>query len=240
VFDTDTVDAVAGGWVVLALLLAPSERRLLDHAARLFEQFDCAVFGLPWETANGRPVQPERIADLSRRVEASVENENLRGWYVVDHALPGPSAVLLCQRQACVYSTRLHRAYLRTVAVASAAAAAAVLVLFAAQDLALAEFLVGFALPALAGVVVVDELLRAHLAAWTRRVDFEKALFEQAAAGTASPEQLRRNQDTQFRIRASAPPLPDWLYKIARTRNEAAMAHAAAEFAQALRGTSQV
>lgn len=235
VISSDTVGAIAGGWVVLALLLAPLERRLRDQGVRLSEQFDCYTFGLPWEISHGRPVPPERVADLSQRLNEAVGQEKLTGWYVVDDALPGELAVLLCQRQACVYSQRLHLAYLWFTAAASAVAAIALLVLFVTQDLDLGEFLVGFALPALAGVVVVDELVRAHLAAWNTRKDFEAALYEQAASGAVTWEQLRRHQDTQFRVRGLAPPLPEWLYKAARDKNEAAMAYAAEEFAAALR-----
>lgn len=238
IISSDTVGAIAGGWVVLALLLAPLERRLHDQGVRLSEQFDCHVFGLAWETSLGRPVPPERLADLSRRLDTSVGKEKIAGWYAVDDGLPGELAVLLCQRQACVYSQRLHLAYLWAVCAASAIAAAAVLLMFVSQNLDLSEFLVGFALPALAGVVVVDELVRAHFAAWNARKDFEAALYEQATSGAVTREQLRRHQDTQFRIRALAPPLPEWLYKAARNRNEAAMKFAADEFAAALRRTA--
>lgn len=114
-------------------------------------------------------------------------------------------------------------------------AVAAVLVLLVARHIGLREFLLGFALPALPAVTVLEELARAHLSSWQQRLLFEAALEEQADTGAVTPEELRRHQDTQFHIRSNAPPLPERLYKIMRARNEAAMKFSSNAFAAALR-----
>lgn len=95
----DIVGSIAGVWVLVGLVLGYLERPLVDQAARLSEEFDCAVFGLPWETAHGRPAQRERLSDLSKGVEQGVARERLHGWYVVDDEVPGVLAVLVCQRK---------------------------------------------------------------------------------------------------------------------------------------------
>lgn len=228
------VGSLAGIWVVLSLVLWPWESSLTVRAAKLLEEFDCFVFGLPWNPALGPKVEPEYVADRIRGFDRAVRQQRLPRWYDVGPGLPGPLAVLLAQRIACVYSQRIHRAYCVFAGVAGIVAAAAVLLVSVMQNLSLGDFLAGVALPILPGIVALNEIIQGNLEAARQRRTLGETLYEQAQAQRVTDAQLRANQDAQYRIRSTTPPLPDLIYKIAYSWNERAMAYSSAKFVQLL------
>lgn len=230
------VGSLAGIWVILSLILSPWESKLIVRAARILEQFECSVFGLPWNQALGKTVAPEHISDHLGGFEKAVKKHKLPGWFDIEPGLPGPMAVLLSQRIACVYSQRIHTVYYMVTAMLGIVSLSAILLVAVLKNMSLGDFLAGIAFPIIPGIIALNEVIRGNIQAAKQRRVLGEALEEQAEARTVTETQLRTNQDAQFQIRSSAPPLPGPMYKLARNWNERAMRYSSAKFYENISG----
>lgn len=224
------VGSLAGIWVILSLALSPWESKLIVRAARVLEQFECYVFGLPWNRALGKTVAPEHISDHLRGFEKAVKKHKLPGWFHISGGLPGPMAVLLAQRIACVYSQRIHTLYYIVTSILGAISLSGILLVAVLKGMSLGDFLAGIALPIIPGVIALDDVIRGNVLAARQRRALGEALDEQAESRAVTETQLRTNQDAQYQIRASAPPLPQPIYKLAYNWNERAMKYSSERF----------
>lgn len=226
----DLVGSLAGIWVVLSLILSPWESSMIVRAARILEQFECSVFGLPWNRALGQKVAPENISDHLGGFEKAVKRHKLPRWFDIEPGLPGPMAVLLAQRIACVYSQRIHTVYYLVMGILGAISLSVILLIAVLKGLSLGDFLAGIAFPIIPGIIALNEVIRGNVLAAKQRQELGEALDEQAESGAVTETQLRTNQDAQYQIRSSAPPLPEPIYKLAYRWNERAMKYSSARF----------
>ncbi|MBT2555471.1 hypothetical protein J7I89_21230 [Arthrobacter sp. ISL-5] len=236
VLTDNLVGSLAGIWVVLSLLLSPWESLLIVRAARILEQFECIVFGLPWNQALGQKVAPEHISDRLGGFEKAIKRHKLQGWYEIRPGLPGPMAVLLAQRIACVYSQRIHTVYYIVTAMLGAISLSAILLIAVLKGMSLGDFLAGIALPIIPGVIALNEVIRGNATAARQRQVLGDALDEQAQSRAVTETRLRTNQDAQYQIRSSAPPLPEPIYKLVYGWNERAMKYSSARFLENISG----
>lgn len=230
------VGSLAGIWVILSLILSPWESLLMVRAARILEQFECSVFGLPWNQALGQKVAPEHISDQLGGFEKAVRKHKLPGWFEIKAGLSGPMAVLLAQRIACVYSQRIHSLYYIVTATLGAVSLSAILLIAVLRGMSLGDFLAGIAFPIIPGLIALNEIIRGNAAAAKQRQALGNALDEQAHSGSVTATQLRTNQDAQYQIRSSAPPLPEPIYKLAYSWNERAMRYSSERFLDNISG----
>lgn len=230
------VGSLAGLWVILSLALSPWESKLIVRAAKILEQFECSVFGLPWNQALGKTVAPEHISDHLGNFEKAVKKHKLPGWFDIEPGLSGPMTVLLAQRIACVYSQRIHTVYYIVTTVLGAMSLTAILLIAVLQGMSLGDFLAGIAFPIIPGIIALNEVIRGNAQAARQRRALGEALDEQAEAQAVTEAQLRTNQDAQYQIRSSAPPLPGPIYKMAWRWNERAMRYSSAKFFENISG----
>ena len=105
IFDEDAaayVGAAAGAWILVARTMFNwLERSAFDRGARAQEQFDTALFELPWNASiAGNRISDEDIADAVRRVGLN----SVRDWYPARaDALPWPRNVAVCQRASAAW-----------------------------------------------------------------------------------------------------------------------------------------
>ncbi|WP_225769556.1 S-4TM family putative pore-forming effector [Inquilinus sp. Marseille-Q2685] len=95
------------------LILDRSQKKLIRQAARIGEQFDCAVFDLPWDQFSiGERVEAEDIHAAAKAFARRADDAKLRNWYpeAVGN-LPLHLARIICQRTNLHYDARLRRSY---------------------------------------------------------------------------------------------------------------------------------
>ncbi|KVU68288.1 hypothetical protein WK73_24755 [Burkholderia ubonensis] len=104
------------GLVLLLLETALIDRLQKDRmkrGAKLQEQFDTAVFGLPWNRfVAGARVEPEDVRALSAKPLTKAREKHFEAWYEpCVGQLPLHLARLVCQRTNISYDARLRRKY---------------------------------------------------------------------------------------------------------------------------------
>jgi hypothetical protein len=99
--------------VLDVLLLDRYHRMLMKRAAKIAEQFDCAVLDLPWDQFTvGDKVEAEDIHAAARAFAARRDDSNLRGWYpMAAGEVPLHLARIICQRTNLRYDSKLRRSY---------------------------------------------------------------------------------------------------------------------------------
>ena len=83
------------------------EKRKVKEAASVQEEFDCAVFPLPWNDLCLERPTPRLVADAVTRADDDMSE--LRDWYPNTGDLQRPLDVLLCQRSNFGWGASVHR-----------------------------------------------------------------------------------------------------------------------------------
>ena len=228
--------AVAGGvWLLLStLVLKRTENSLIQTGAKIQEQFDTQLFGLPWNTVLvGHPVSKELV--ISAAENFTGDKEDLRNWYPDTSSMGLPMSILVCQRSNLVWDWRLTRSYGCLVGIVTAAIFVAGIVAAVITDQKLVDYLLKFLIPSSAILVAGIETFRDHLEIATKKQEKEQEvnrLWEQTKQRPESLtlDQCRQLQDYIFSLRSRQPLVSDWWYKMLRGRYERDMRQAADEF----------
>jgi len=106
----------AASLIVLLLDILWLDRRqktLIKRAAKLAEQYDCAVLDLPWnEFTVGERIESEEIHTAAKAYTRHHDDTRLLDWYPVEvGALPLSLARIVCQRTNLHYDRRLRTMY---------------------------------------------------------------------------------------------------------------------------------
>jgi hypothetical protein len=216
-----------------------AQTRLLKIGAKLQEQFDCAVLGLPWDDFTvGAHVDPEDVHEAATAyVRRGGTDDQLRGWYpaVVAEA-PLHLGRLICQRTNLWYDSRLRRHYGVIILGLSVALFAALFIAGLVTHLTLTDFVVTILVPA-------APFLTWSIREWHRQRDTagqldeirkaETALWAQAQTGGCTADNcLARSREFQNAIyarRSGSPLIFPFIYKLMRGDLEDQMNAGAAE-----------
>ena len=211
-------------------VLDPVQKRTRRAAAKVQEEFDCAVLDLPWDQfVVGDHVDAEEIHEAANARSGSTEQ--LENWYppVVDE-LPLYLARIICQRINVLYDSRLRRRFgayaLATTIVISIALTIVGVVLRLPVD----AFVLSVATP-MTPVVLwgIKEFRRQREAAEASESIKEKAetLWANALSGKCSAEdctaESRQFQNAIFDRRKSAPTIFAFVYRTMRSQLETSM-----------------
>jgi hypothetical protein len=230
---SDLLAAIAAAWLVLGrTALTRFEDYRIDRAAKVQELYDTRLFNLPWNRAvAGREPAPDDVSAAAARID---KDAPYRDWYTVDvSGLSDPEAVFLCQRQSAVWARRDHIGYSRVLYVAAVIWFAAGIAFAISRDMTLAEYLVKLFLPSAPAYLDSIELGRSHAQHSTSRERLENDLgdlWAQRGARTLTLEDCREVQDAAFTLRRNGPRVPNWYYKIRRSRMTSATTAGAQAF----------
>ena len=218
--------AAAALWVFLSRIgLQGFEDKQRELGARSQESFDVFVLEIPWNAALSRAISEEEIVAAARKEGAQTQHDP---WYPDTGDTAWPKNVLLCHRANTVWARRQHAAYawlVGGVAVLCALVGVGV-ALFVNASLVL--YLTTICLPSLPALLESVDSVRDHLAASSDRDLLEESIETHLADGNADLSTLRQIQDRIYELRARAPLVPEWFYKILRNDYEADMEQAAA------------
>lgn len=226
------VGAVTGVWLFIGrTLLASAEARIMTRAAGIQEDLDLYIFGMPHSierTSKPSIEEMELLIKSDRGLREEAKNERLLDWYDIDPSHPGAETIAIAQRANASYTDRLIRTTVRVWAAVTVVWVAILLTWSSLSGLAFGLILLGVLFPLLPAVLDVAEYLRSTWRAAQDRADLANTI-----QGRIEDDDLILGQELLvwqgqiYDLRRTTPQVPDWLYKITRKRNEAAM-HAAA------------
>lgn len=227
------VSAVGAAWLVVTVsLMFGLERGKVASATRVLEQFDVAVFSLPWNgRVAGARVSPEVIA---RAAKANTEPvDRLRDWYpCVADELPYPISVLMCQRATVVWDWRLRRSYAVLVFLLVVLLAAIATTIALTLKFTLAEFLLILVLPMASAFASGIVTALTHFGDVHDQREMEQRFNDDWERVLVEPQSMtvtecRQHQDCRFHLRMRSLPIPDFWYRRSRGSYEADMQAAA-------------
>lgn len=226
------IGAVTGIWLFVGrTALAWFEARTMTRAAAIQEALDLYIFEMP--RLIDRTSKPS-IEDVELLVRSDVglhkaaEKERLIDWYDIDPSHPGAESVAIAQRTNASYTDSLIRSSVNVWAGVTAVWIIALFAWSALSGLAFGLILLGVIFPVLPAFLDVTEYFRSTWRAAQDRADLATTI--QARIEDDQPisgQELVAWQVQVYDLRRTTPQVPDWLYKITREKNEAAM-HAAA------------
>lgn len=226
--------AVAGGWIFIGrTALFQLEQKTVERAASVQERFDFTVFGMPATGIRSALPSLEDIASLAGpdgKIADRARKGKLNDWYPIDVNQSGLKTVAICQRANVSYSDRLLNMTARIWVVTLSIWVVALIVASIALKVSLSAFLLGAMMPLLPAFLDVWEYWRNIRRAAKDRRDLATTI-ETSLSNTSPPvdsQDLLVWQERIFDLRRNAPQVPDFIYKVTRKRNEAAM-HTAAD-----------
>lgn len=211
------------------------QRDWVKTAARIQEQFDTEVFGLPWnQFVVGSKVDPESVRSVTRQPITPAQLKALAGWYErCVGSVPLPLGRLVCQRTNITYDMRVRKGYAWGCLTVAVVLFLVCLIHGIHEGLTLSDQLLKVVIPF---VPLAAFVLREHRkqsdaveTLTTLKAEVEK-LWAKALKEPASTElqQDSRNlQDAIYRNRTANPLVYDWVYWLSRKLNEDSARHAA-------------
>lgn len=226
------VGAVTGIWLFVGrTLFASAEARSMTKAAAIQEELDLYIFHMPRlidRTSKPSIEEVELLVHSDVGLREAAEQERLIDWYDIDPSHPGADSVAIAQRANASYTDSLIRSAVRVWAVATAIWLTALVIWSALSGLTFGLILLGVIFPVLPAALDVAEYFRSTWRAAQDRADLANTI--QARIEDDQPvsgQELIAWQVQMYDLRRTTPQVPDWLYKLRRKKNEAAM-HAAA------------
>jgi SMODS-associating 4TM effector domain len=227
--------ALAGAWIFISrLVLVPLRDRRQLQGALAQEMFDRDVLALGWSPALGDPLANEDILGTAARAEKKTGSTGRAAWSTGDWYPTGsdatwPMSVLICQRANAVWARRQHGGYGWVLAGLAASWGIVGIVIGLVGSATLATYLTTIALPSLPALLDASEEARAHFRASAARQRLESAINQEVGQASTDASRLRAFQDQIFHLRRAAPLVPDWFYRLRRSRLDADMRGAAEE-----------
>ncbi len=229
------------GWIdVLGLERIQSERKKV--AAKMQEEFDCELFGLPWNEIRCTTLpETELLNEAAEKFRREETKPNHRDWYPTEVGrLPLPLARLICQRAAVWWDMSQRRKYAGWLVVIVALLVVGVVVVSFTADQRVRDMVLSVYLPIAPAVVwAVRECIRQRdaVSALEKLKAKIEAIFDDAISGKRSfgeLNQLSRDiQDMIFDDRSRNPLFFNFLYKRLRPDHELRMNEKAKEMADA-------
>lgn len=222
------VGAITGVWQFIGrTFLTAAEVQMMTKAAAVQEELDLYVFQMPETIQRASRPSIEDIELLVRDDEglrATARREQLVDWYDVDPNHPGAETVAIAQRANASYTDRLIRTAVTVWAIVTVVWLAILLTWSTLSGLAFGVILLGVLFPVLPAVLEVADYLRSTWRAAHDRADLARTIESRLEDEESIIGQELISWQTQlYDLRRTTPQVPDWLYRITRKRNEAAM-----------------
>lgn len=229
------------------LLLDRWQRAQLKNAAKLQEDFDCAVLQMGWNPfLVGNRIDPEDVfADACKKL-SDRDEQRLINWYpLAVKELPLHLARLVCQRTNLWYDSALRKRY-RVVLLSGCVVLIAVA---GFTSLAIDHTMTTFVLSTLAPMTPVmiwalrESNRQTATCEFLDRLNEEvKKLWDRSRSGATEQEismRSRELQDAIYNHRASSPLIFDWVYNLLRRKMEERMNAGAEHWVSELRAADE-
>lgn len=219
-------------------LLDRIQKDRLKRGAKLQEQFDTDVFGLPWNRfVTGAPVEHEDVRRLSAKPLSKNREVHFHAWY--DRCIgrvPLHIARLIAQRTNISYDARLRRRYGGWLLALTLLFGVALLYAGLYKGLLFPDLIMTSVVPFLPVMTwaLRERMQQANAATSLNNLNSEWDKIWTKALGGADAVVLtaesRSLQDAIYQHRERSPLVFDWVYSIFRSANEDEAHHAAEDF----------
>jgi hypothetical protein len=207
----------------------------LKRGAKLQEQFDTDVFGLPWNRfVTGAQVEHEDVRRLSAKPLSKKREAHFQAWYeVCVGRLPLHLARLIGQRTNISYDARLRRRYGGWLLTLTLLFGVALLYVGLYKGLQFPDLIMTLVVPFLPMLTwaLRERMQQANAAISLTNLNGEWDKIWTKALGGADAAALtaesRALQDSIYQHRERSPLVFDWVYSIFRSANEDEAHHAA-------------
>ena len=228
------------GWIdVLCLDRIQNSRKKI--AAKMQEQFDCELFGLPWNEIRCSTVpETEVLNEAAEKFHRKRKKPNHRDWYPPEVGrLPTPLARLICQRAAVWWDMSQRRKYAGWLVASVAVLVVGVIAVSFTADQRVRDMVLSVYVPIAPAVVwAVREFIRQRDAVAVLeklKVQIER-LFADAITGKYNSSELgqlsRDIQDMIFDGRSRNPLFFNFIYRRLRPSHELRMNEKAKEMVE--------
>jgi hypothetical protein len=220
------------------LVLDRQQKTLLKRAAKIAEQFDCAVLELPWnEFTVGERVETEEIHSTAKVYAKRHDDKLLRDWYPPEvGTIPLSLARIICQRTNLHYDRRLRVSYGNVILTGASSVVLAIWIYGLANNLSITVWVLTMApaIPVLAwagrefyrqrdSAEPLEKLLREARKFWNEALSNG---CEENYCLTKS----REFQDAIYSRRTGSPLIFPLVYRLRRSSLEDEMHEGAADF----------
>ena len=210
-----------------ALLFDRWQKQELKIAAKLQEEFDCELLGMPWNSfVVGPKVSPEDTNAYARVKLSKKGIGALNNWYPESaDPLPLPLATLVCQRASLWYDGKLRKAFLVGLTFVGTVVVVGALFASTAANVSLTSLVLAAvpAVPFLTWAAHECARQKSTIDTINRLRDEIESLWDRlSSSGEHENVTLRARelQDAIFNHRASSPLIFDWIYRLLRRRFE--------------------
>lgn len=210
----------------------------LKRGAKLQEQFDTDVFGLPWNRfVTGTPVEHEDVRRLSAKPLSAKREAHFQAWYEeCVGRLPLHLARLIGQRTNISYDMRLRRRYGGWLLTLTLLFGVALLYAGLHKGLKFPDLIMTLVVPFLPVLTwaLRERMQQANAAISLANLNGEwEKIWTKALGGTDAmvlKAESRSLQDAIYQHRERSPLVFDWVYYLFRSANEDEAHHAAKDF----------
>jgi len=246
VISDPSLKGFAAGWGILVTLadifwLTPWQKRLRDSAARIQEEFDCDVLGLPWnELKAGKHPDPELVKEQYDKYAAwAAKMPPITNWYApsVDE-LPLHIGRIACQRANCWWDANQRRRYAMWVIGILVSIFVVVFGLAFVTGMTIDDFVLKVVAPLAPALTIGIRQYREQTDA-AERLDKLKAhsenLWKESLSGKSAKVLASKSRNLQDEIldnRKKSPPVFDFIFMRLRPKYEAQMNFGADELVE--------
>lgn len=230
--DTAPYVVIAGAAVALAdvLWFESKKGKKQRLAAKIQEKFDCIVLQLEWrKLKTGNEPEPEDILEHSEKIIANQQQKDrLINWYPIEiQDLPFQPARIICQRENCMYDSRLREKYIFWLKLALAAVTTVAFIIAIVQNKDFVQSVAIIVAPLIPAYVIALREIYAHSEALElaqRLKEHSNDLWTGALSKSLTNDQLdvesRFLQDEIYDHRRRSPVIFNWVYDWLRDKNE--------------------
>jgi hypothetical protein len=210
-------------WTIIYLVTENYRKKKTEQGAKIQEQFDTELFEIPWnEILCKSKVNTDTCIDLAKEYDGN----DLSNWYSleVDSSLPKSIAVILCQRINFSWELKLRKRYVTFLIILLVAYYGIFIGFFVAKNIGFYDILLLIA-PSLSFLIygVQNSLsLKNHIKSKNETLSQIDGILNKYSGNREMPTDstLRQIQDIIYTERTVPEKIPDWFYKLSKSKNE--------------------
>jgi len=210
-------------WTIIYLVTENYRKKKTEQGAKIQEQFDTELFEVPWnEILCKSKVNTDTCIDLAKEYDGN----DLSNWYSleVDSSLPKSIAVILCQRINFSWELKLRKWYVTFLIILLVAYYGIFVGFFVAKNIGFYDILLLIA-PSLSFLIygVQNSLsLKNHIKSKNETLSQIDGILNNYSENQEMPTDstLRQIQDIIYTERTVPEKVPDWFYKLSKSKNE--------------------
>lgn len=220
----NAINAFGVLWTASYLLTEVYRKNKTTQGAIIQEQFDTELYNLKWnEVLCKEKANIDTIQDLASKYSKN----DLHNWYStkINNTLPNEISILLCQRINFSWEISQRQKFVTFLSIIAILYYGIYIVIGFKNNVGFFDLLVMLS-PSISFLVysVLNVIsLRSHVKSKNETLKFidrELENFKQSKASLPKTETLRQIQDVVFTERTVPEKVPDWFYRLNKSKNE--------------------